>query len=196
MALIKNVRQKVKFRSRQNNFSRRGLVTDTRFRSAFRPKKKLCFCFDFLTKKIGQLDRSAGGLLTVGEPWLPTKTTTQGSLRAVGVPAPSSASTLLKVTLDNFKEGSFPQFINSSAVADSVGIPLTDDVAARELAEQANFRIRSLLQTAQKYSMHAKRRKMNAEDLDLALKAQGQEPLYGLCAAEHIPFRSVDTALF
>lgn len=75
------------------------------------------------------------------------------------------------------------------AVAESIGIPLTDDVAARELAEQATFRIRTLLQTAQKYSMHAKRRKMNAEDLDLALKAQGQEPLYGLCAAEHIPFR-------
>ena len=78
----------------------------------------------------------------------------------------------------------------SPAVAESIGIPLTDDVAARELAEQATFRIRTLLQTAQKYSMHAKRRKMNAEDLDLALKAQGQEPLYGLCAAEHIPFRS------
>ena len=78
----------------------------------------------------------------------------------------------------------------SPAAAESIGIPLTDDVAARELAEQATFRIRTLLQTAQKYSMHAKRRKMNAEDLDLALKAQGQEPLYGLYAAEHIPFRS------
>ena len=43
--------------------------------------------------------------------------------------------------------------------------------------------------TAQKYSMHAKRRKLIAEDLDLAMKAQGQEPLYGLCASEHIPFR-------
>jgi len=75
------------------------------------------------------------------------------------------------------------------AVADSIGIPMTDDMAVRELAEQATFRVRTLLQTAQKYSMHAKRRKLIAEDLDLAMKAQGQEPLYGLCASEHIPFR-------
>jgi len=75
--------------------------------------------------------------------------------------------------------------------ADANGIVLADDgaAAARELAEQATFRIRTLLQTAQKYAMHAKRQKLNAEDLDLALKAQGQEPLYGLCASEHIPFR-------
>ena len=74
------------------------------------------------------------------------------------------------------------------ADANSVSIPILDE-GARELAEQATYRIRTLLQTAQKFAMHSKRRKLNPEDLDLALRAQGQEPLYGLCAADHIPFR-------
>ena len=73
--------------------------------------------------------------------------------------------------------------------ADANSITLLDDGATRELADQATFRIRTLLQTAQKYAMHAKRQKLTADDLDLALKAQGQEPLYGIHASEHIPFR-------
>ena len=37
--------------------------------------------------------------------------------------------------------------LNFTAVADSIGIPMTDDMAVRELAEQATFRVRTLLQT-------------------------------------------------
>ena len=37
--------------------------------------------------------------------------------------------------------------LNLTAVADSIGIPMTDDMAVRELAEQATFRVRTLLQT-------------------------------------------------
>ena len=37
--------------------------------------------------------------------------------------------------------------LNFTAVADSIGIPMTDDMAVREIAEQATFRVRTLLQT-------------------------------------------------
>ena len=74
-------------------------------------------------------------------------------------------------------------------VAEANGIPVLPEEAARELAEQATFRLRVLLQDSQKYMMHAKRRKLNREDIDLALRAEGQEPLYGIAAAEHVPFR-------
>lgn len=78
-------------------------------------------------------------------------------------------------------------------VADAIGLAgsLAADGgdAAKELAEQATFRVRSLLQDALKYMMHAKRRRMNQDDLDMALRVQGQEPLYGVAASQHIPFR-------
>ena len=41
----------------------------------------------------------------------------------------------------------FQFWLNFTAVADSIGIPMTDDMAVRELAEQATFRVRTLLQT-------------------------------------------------
>ena len=130
----------------------------------------------------------------VKNPWLPTRTAPARLMVAEVAPVRSLGLTRSKVRTKKPSRSKLTFLIVDvllPAVAESIGIPLTDDVAAREVAEQATFRIRTLLQTAQKYSMHAKRRKMNAEDLDLALKAQGQEPLYGLCAAEHIPFRSV-----
>ena len=74
-------------------------------------------------------------------------------------------------------------------VSEAINGPLLQEEAAKELAEQATFRIRTLLQDAQKYMTHAKRKKLTREDLDLALRVEGQEPLYGTVAAEHLPFR-------
>ena len=74
-------------------------------------------------------------------------------------------------------------------VSEAISGPLLQEEAAKELAEQTTFRIRTLLQDAQKYMTHAKRKKLTREDLDLALRVEGQEPLYGTMAAEHLPFR-------
>ena len=74
-------------------------------------------------------------------------------------------------------------------VSEAINGPLLQEEAAKELAEQTTFRIRTLLQDAQKFMTHAKRKKMTREDLDLALRVEGQEPLYGTMAAEHLPFR-------
>jgi len=73
-------------------------------------------------------------------------------------------------------------------MCDTIGTFLPED-ASRELAEHATFRIRQLLQDAEKYTKHGKRHKMLCEDVDLALKLEGQEPLYGSVATEHEPFR-------
>ena len=74
-------------------------------------------------------------------------------------------------------------------VSEAINGPVLQEEAAKELAEQTTFRIRTLLQDAQKYMSHAKRRKLTREDLDLALRVEGQEPLYGTMASEHLPFR-------
>ncbi len=74
------------------------------------------------------------------------------------------------------------------AMCDSIGTVLTED-AVRELAEHATFRLRQLLQDAEKYTKHGKRQKLLCDDVDNALRLVGQEPLYGCVAAEHEPFR-------
>ena len=84
-------------------------------------------------------------------------------------------------------QGLTPECIR--VVSEAINGPLLQEEAAKELAEQTTFRIRTLLQDAQKYMTHAKRKKLTREDLDLALRVEGQEPLYGTMAAEHLPFR-------
>jgi transcription initiation factor TFIID subunit 6 len=74
-------------------------------------------------------------------------------------------------------------------VSEALNGPLLQEEALKELAEQTTLRIRTLLQDAQKYMTHAKRKRMTREDLDLSLRVEGQEPLYGTMAAEHLPFR-------
>ena len=74
-------------------------------------------------------------------------------------------------------------------VSEAISGPVLQEEAAKELAEQTTFRIRTILQDAQKYMTHAKRKRLTREDLDLALRVEGQEPLYGTMAAEHLPFR-------
>lgn len=75
------------------------------------------------------------------------------------------------------------------AMTDAVGIiPLHED-ATRELAEHATYRLRQLLQDASKYTKHGKRQKLLCEDIDMALRMEGQEPLYGSVSTEHEPFR-------
>ena len=95
-------------------------------------------------------------------------------------------------------------------MAETIGMGLLPEEAARELAEEATYRyrtrnalaapphnrprfdpprVRQLVQDSQKFMYHGKRHRLVAEDVDQALRVTGQEPLYGFQASEHIPFR-------
>merc|ERR1719309_1022009 len=74
-------------------------------------------------------------------------------------------------------------------MAETIGMGLLPEEAARELAEEATYRVRQLVQDSQKFMYHGKRHRLVAEDVDQALRVTGQEPLYGFRASEHIPFR-------
>ena len=90
-------------------------------------------------------------------------------------------------------------------MAETIGMGLLPEEAARELAEEATYRhgnifrllaatfkslrVRQLVQDSQKFMNHGKRHRLVAEDVDHALRVTGQEPLYGFRANEHIPFR-------
>ena len=58
-------------------------------------------------------------------------------------------------------------------IAETVGLSALSDEAARELAEDTTFRLKTLLQDAHKYMVHAKRKKLLCEDIDLALRSEG-----------------------
>ena len=59
-------------------------------------------------------------------------------------------------------------------VSESVGLTGLSDEAAKELAEDATFRLKTLLQDAHKFMVHARRKELHAEDIDLALKSEGR----------------------
>lgn len=74
-------------------------------------------------------------------------------------------------------------------IAESIGIPNLTDDAARVIADDVSFRIKSILQDADKFAGHAKRKKITTDDIDRSLKIKNIEPLYGCQSADHIPFR-------
>jgi transcription initiation factor TFIID subunit 6 len=61
---------------------------------------------------------------------------------------------------------------------------------AKEMAQEVTFRVRKLVQDSERFMFHAKRSRLLCEDLDFALRMEGQEPIYGATVGpEHIPFR-------
>ncbi|KAK7499297.1 hypothetical protein BaRGS_00009557 [Batillaria attramentaria] len=74
-------------------------------------------------------------------------------------------------------------------IAESVGIPSLPDEAASFLAEDCSYRLKTVVQEAQKCMFHGKRRKLSTSDFDAALQSKNVEPLYGFHAPDLIPFR-------
>ncbi|XP_050734254.1 transcription initiation factor TFIID subunit 6-like [Eriocheir sinensis] len=74
-------------------------------------------------------------------------------------------------------------------IAESIGISAIGDDVAKEVAEEATFRLRLLVQDGIKYMHHGKRKRFSTGDFDNILKMKNIEPLYGLQSVEHIPFR-------
>lgn len=74
---------------------------------------------------------------------------------------PSSAATLY---VDSVK-----------AMAESVGISNLQDDAAKELAEDVTYRLKCIIQDAQKFMELGRRVKLNTQDIDHGLKVRNVE---------------------
>ena len=57
------------------------------------------------------------------------------------------------------------------------------DEAARALAPDLDYRLREIIQDAQKFARHAKRTKLTTEDINNALKMRNHEPMFGYMGA-------------
>ncbi|KAL8596006.1 hypothetical protein ACOMHN_018318 [Nucella lapillus] len=73
--------------------------------------------------------------------------------------------------------------------AESIGISLLPDEVVTFLADQTTYLLKRVVQDAQKFMHRAKRRKLSTADFDMSLQAKGIEPIYGMKAADSIPFR-------
>ena len=60
-------------------------------------------------------------------------------------------------------------------MAESVGVAGLSDTAAKELAEEVNFRLKTVIQDATKFMHHGKRKKLSTLDIDHALKIKNIE---------------------
>ncbi|XP_005988875.1 TAF6-like RNA polymerase II p300/CBP-associated factor-associated factor 65 kDa subunit 6L [Latimeria chalumnae] len=75
-------------------------------------------------------------------------------------------------------------------MAESVGVELTDEVAAM-LAEDVCYRLREASQNSSQFMKHARRRKLTVEDLNRALRWSNVEAVCGYGAQDSLPFRSI-----
>ncbi|XP_063801063.1 TAF6-like RNA polymerase II p300/CBP-associated factor-associated factor 65 kDa subunit 6L [Pseudophryne corroboree] len=74
--------------------------------------------------------------------------------------------------------------------AESVGIEITDDVAAL-LAEDVCYRLREIAQLSAQSLRHSRRRRLTVEDFNRALRWSNVEPIYGHGSPDPVSFRSV-----
>lgn len=62
-------------------------------------------------------------------------------------------------------------------MAESVGVAGLSDAAAKEVADEVNFRLKTIIQDAVKFMHHGKRKKLSTNDVDHALKIKNIEVL-------------------
>lgn len=60
-------------------------------------------------------------------------------------------------------------------MAESVGVSGLSDSASKELADEINFRLKTIVQDAIKFMHHGKRKKLTTNDIDHALKIKNIE---------------------
>lgn len=97
-----------------------------------------------------------------------------------------------KNLLKNLEIKSFGSKISQESIkviAESIGISNLADGAAKELADDISFKIKSIVQDAEKFMHHSKRQKLCLVDIDESLKLRNIEPQYGFVNKEFVPFR-------
>ena len=60
-------------------------------------------------------------------------------------------------------------------IAESIGLAGLTDSAAKELGDEINFRVKTIIQDAAKFMHHGKRKRLSASDVDHALKIKNIE---------------------
>eukprot|EP00798_Chlamydomonas_sp_ICE-L_P007790 gene7790-981_t len=65
------------------------------------------------------------------------------------------------------------------AIAHSLDVPRLSSEAAKALAPDVEYRLREIIQEAQKFARHSKRVKVTTEDINSALRLRNFEPLFG-----------------
>ena len=66
----------------------------------------------------------------------------------------------------------------SKVVAESLGLTISDTVASA-LVQDTEYRQREIIHEATKFMKHSKRSRLLPQDINLALRVKGLEPLYG-----------------
>ncbi|KAL6753598.1 hypothetical protein V8C86DRAFT_3139841 [Haematococcus lacustris] len=65
------------------------------------------------------------------------------------------------------------------SIAHSLDIPHLSSAAAKALAPDVEYRLRELIQDAQKFARHSRRTRLTTDDVNSALRLRNAEPLYG-----------------
>ncbi|XP_005100271.1 transcription initiation factor TFIID subunit 6 [Aplysia californica] len=91
------------------------------------------------------------------------------------------------------KESRFPSVLSSESIrviGETIGVSGLADEAASFLAEDISYRLKLLVQEAEKLKQHGKRRKLLCSDMDAALQMKNVEPVYGHTNKDgFVPFR-------
>ena len=73
-------------------------------------------------------------------------------------------------------------------MAESVGVAGLSDSAAKELADEINFRVKTIIQDATKFMHHGKRKKLSTMDVDHALKIKNIEVSWRMSVIVYFEF--------
>lgn len=74
-------------------------------------------------------------------------------------------------------------------IAESIGISSLSDGAAKEIADDISYKLKQIVQDAEKFKNHAKRARLCLDDIDNSFKIRNIEPQYGFVTKDFIPFR-------
>lgn len=74
-------------------------------------------------------------------------------------------------------------------ISESAEVGQINDEAALFLSNQVTKLLKNVLERADKFRHHSKRRKLMTKDIDHALKTMNMKPVVGFNCTEHIPFR-------